>query len=75
MKIKIKASYSGRRLYQYNEDDYFIQVLIVNELFRIASQQVIMQRELFELTASSDFYVLFVLRIHILFNTLIQIKN
>ena len=25
--------YDGRRLYQYNKDDFFIEVLIVNKLF------------------------------------------
>ena len=36
--------YSGRQLYQYNEDDFFIQVLIANKLF---SNQKLSKRSFF----------------------------
>ena len=37
-----KLNYSGKQLYQYHEDEFFIQVLIVNKLFsntKFASNQ------------------------------------
>ena len=33
IKYGIEKLFCGRRLYQYNKDDIFIQVLIVNKLF------------------------------------------
>ena len=50
----VKWKYNGRRLYQYNEDDFFIWVLIVEKIFEL---QVYKQpkRSLFYLTASLDF--------------------
>ena len=48
--------YGDKRLYQYNKDDFFIYVLIVNKLFsnyKFTSNQ----REAFLLINSLDFYV------------------
>ncbi len=38
---RLKNIYIGRRLFQYNEDDILIQVLIVEGFFRITSSKVI----------------------------------
>ena len=48
--------YSGKRLYQYKKDDFFIQVFIVNEIFsnyKFTSNQ----REASRIGSSLDFYV------------------
>ena len=63
--------YSGRRLYQYNEDGFIISVLIVNKIFRITIIQV-MKENLFytwRLLFVSIFFCLY-----ILFKSLILIE-
>ena len=48
--------YGGRRLNHYNEDNFFIEVLIVNKLFLNYKLQVINEK-IFELAFSLSFHV------------------
>ena len=44
-KLKFKISNTdGRRLYQNNKDEFFIQVLLLTSFFRIKSLQVIKEK-------------------------------
>ena len=42
--FQIDVIYSGRRLYQYNKDDIFIQVLIFTNFFRITSNLKLLKK-------------------------------
>ena len=47
-----QKQYGGKRLYHYNEDDFFIQILILNRLF-----SNVIKEKLFKLINSLDLYI------------------
>ena len=56
MITKIACKIGGRRLYQYNEDDFLFKFLLLTSFFRITRLQVIKEKH-FYLIASLCFHV------------------
>ena len=51
--MELKYMYSGRPLYQYNEDDFKKKVLMLTSFFRITSFNFrVIKEKLFKLTVS-----------------------